>query len=93
MVQNSPKPGPIAMATTTLVTKDVNENVDDLPNIDELPPPPVLEDCCSSVFRAVKAGHVGCLARYPKSCLEEVDIEGKSALHLAAKYGDLRVIE
>lgn len=58
----------------------------------ELPAPPTLPDCCTSVFRAVQESHMSCLVRYPTSLLMEVDVDGKTVLHVAARYGDMRII-
>ncbi|CAD5219852.1 unnamed protein product [Bursaphelenchus okinawaensis] len=55
--------------------------------------PYVPPDCCSSVFRAVRAGHMGCVVRYPTSKLLEVDGQGKSVLHVAAKHGNLEFVD
>ncbi|TMS39523.1 hypothetical protein L596_006033 [Steinernema carpocapsae] len=45
--------------------------------------------CCNSPFRAVKLGHVSCLNTFNQSQLSEVDGNGQSILHLAARLGDL----
>uniref|UniRef100_A0A1I7ZEJ1 ANK_REP_REGION domain-containing protein n=1 Tax=Steinernema glaseri TaxID=37863 RepID=A0A1I7ZEJ1_9BILA len=46
---------------------------------------------CSSTFRAVKLGHVQCLQNFTVSQLSEVDGNGQSILHLAARLGDVEI--
>ncbi|KAK0399436.1 hypothetical protein QR680_003047 [Steinernema hermaphroditum] len=45
---------------------------------------------CMSPFRAVKLGHAQCLQNFTQSQLSEVDGDGQSILHLAARMGDMQ---
>uniref|UniRef100_A0A7E4WAX2 ANK_REP_REGION domain-containing protein n=1 Tax=Panagrellus redivivus TaxID=6233 RepID=A0A7E4WAX2_PANRE len=50
-------------------------------------------ECCSCAFRAVKGGHLSCLKKVPKENLVQVDVENRTMLHVAVKYGHLDVID
>uniref|UniRef100_A0A914S030 ANK_REP_REGION domain-containing protein n=1 Tax=Parascaris equorum TaxID=6256 RepID=A0A914S030_PAREQ len=49
--------------------------------------------CCINAFRAVRSGHVRCLAAMNNDQLQERDIYQQTPLHIAAKLGQLGAID